>query len=474
MTSNVALNKAEDDTLAEMLSWVQEVVEGRGGSVAQMVVSVVLGCIPFVGQAIDVYNILRRLYALTRAPASSEAWISMSLALVAVVPGVGDALKNAFIMMRSGKRMGRILDSFPSSLRGNVEAWFRKLEWPKYTAEMIATANRILAGLIDVLDTRITGMVLGNSGVQRLVKQLNDLKAVASRNIESAMGTLRQAHQRALQDPLPSSTALTPRSASTQRPPTPGTTAPGSVRTTTSGTNTPASGPATASKRQSERSTLTRPQLGVSGEHIADYYFVRNRRSRRKVSFNGNLFEMQQPGHRGIDHVWHGTRLPHGYRISDTKGTGGPFHKLETAKLAFEALEYGIDAYLGEDEEARARGAVNSKVTRAGRQMSHSWIAQKINSAQLLPADRVDLVPRVEEWRRNEFKLSSSAQLDGGGNVLRSLVKCPYDRSIITVVGPNHNVHERAVGGLAGRCGKSVVSHQIATEFVLPNAILLR
>ena len=77
----------------------------------------------------------------------------------------------------------------------------------------------------------------------------------------------------------------------------------------------------------------------LSGEHIADYYFVRRQRSRQKVSHGGNLYEMRQPngaiavGHQGIDHVWHGSRLPIGYRVSDTKGSGQPFQrKLETAQ----------------------------------------------------------------------------------------------------------------------------------------------
>lgn len=474
MSGNVALANAEDDTLAEIISWVQEVVEGRGESVAQMVVSVVLGCLPFVGQAIDVYNILRSLYGLIRSPSSSEGWIMMSLSLVAIVPGFGDALKSAFIMMRNGKMMGRVLDSIPSSVRGNVEQWFRRLDWKKYTEEMVATGNKILAGMIDVLDSRLTGFLLGSAGVQRLLKQLRDLQEIASKQIESAMDVLRQAHQRALRDPLPTTTATTPRSTTTQRTPTPGSTAPGSVRTTTSGTTTPAAGTANASKRQSERSSLSRSNLGVSGEHIADYYFVRRQRSRRKVSFNGNLFEMQQPGHRGIDHVWHGSRLPHGYRVSDTKGTGGPFHKLETAKAVFEALEYGIDAYLGEEDEARARGAVNPKETQAGKQMSHRWIAKNISGAQLVPGSATDLVPKIKVWEQNSFKLGVSIEVSEDGVLDRSLARCPYDRSIITVVGPNHNLHERRPGGRSPRCAKAVISHQIATEFVLPNSILLK
>jgi hypothetical protein len=473
MSGNIALKKAEDDTLAEILTWVQEVVEGRGNSIAQMVISVVLGCLPFVGQAVDAYNILRSLYALTRAPSSSESWIQLSLALVAVVPGIGDALKNAFMMMRSGKKMGRILDSMPNSLRGNVEAWFRKLDWPEYTTEMKQAVSKILSGIVDVLDNRISGFLLGQQGVQQLVARLKELNMQAVAKIDEAMDVLRAAHRRALQDPLPSTAATGRVSTTAARTPTPGTQAPGSVRSTSSGTTTPAVGTANGTKRQSERSTLNRPGIGVSGEHIADYYFVRRQRSRSKVSFNGNLFEMRQPGHQGIDHVWHSTQLPHGYRISDTKGTGGPFHRLESARAAFEALEYGIDAYLGEEDEGRARGAMNSRETRAGKQMSHRWIADKIETAQLLPGSAAELLPEIEAWEDNDFKLGVS-QTISDGQMNRTLVRCPYDRSIITVVGPNHNDHERAAGGTSGRCAKPVASHRIATEFVLPNTILLK
>ena len=103
-------SRLDDDTFLEILNWVEEVVEGRGASLAQMMVSTVLGLIPFVGQAVDAYNILRCLYRLTRTPDSGEHWLDLVLSLVALVPGFGDALKNVFNMLRHGKPMGRILD----------------------------------------------------------------------------------------------------------------------------------------------------------------------------------------------------------------------------------------------------------------------------------------------------------------------------------------------------------------------------
>ena len=475
MTTNTALQNAEDDTLAEILSWVQEVVEGRGDSAAQMIVTVVLGCIPYVGQAIDVYNILRCIYALTKAPSDSNNWIALVLSLIAIVPLFGDALKNVFMMMRNGKKMGRILDSLPNKVRGNVEKWFRELSWVQYARELSRSVDDILGGMIDVLEYRITQWALGRQGVQRLIRQLNNLKQLAARKINEAMDSLRHLHQQALRDPLPSTAGHTPalpRPNPAARRATPGTQAPPTVRRTTTGTTTPASGTASATKRQSQRSTQNRTRTGVSGEHIADYYFVRRQRSREKVSNRGVLYEMRQPGHTGIDHVWHGSRLPNSYRVSDTKGTAGAFHKLETARAVFQALEYGIDAYLGDEDERRSANALGTTVG-DGRQLSHRWVAAKIGRCGLLQQHDAALRPKVEAWEFNDFKLGAETVRGSDGQRQRALVKCPYDRSIITVVGPNLNQHDRAAGATTGRCAKPATSHQIATEFVLPNTMLL-
>jgi len=133
-----------------------------------------------VGQAVDVYNILRCIYGLTKAPASTESWIALVLALIAIVPLFGDALKNVFMMMRNGKKMGRILDSLPNKVRGNIEKWFRELNWVQYARELSRSVDDIFAGMIDVLEYRVTKWVLGREGVQKLIQQLRNLKQTAA------------------------------------------------------------------------------------------------------------------------------------------------------------------------------------------------------------------------------------------------------------------------------------------------------
>ena len=469
--SQLATSQLEDDTFVLVLNWVEEVVEGRGVSLAQMMVSTVLGLIPFVGQAVDAYNILRCLYLLTRTPGSSAHWLDLVLSLVALVPGFGDALKNVFNMLRHGKPMGRILDSLPQHVRGNIETWFRTLNWARYTAEIIQNIDTLLSALINMLSRSLSTWALGRKGVQRLIEQLRKLQGMAQQQITDAMYTLQRAHQKALTDPLPSTTARTPTAPGAKKVPAPNSRASGNVTTPTAGTQLPVQGRATAHQRQSERSSQKPNQISVSGEHIADYYFVKRQRRRAKVNHRGKLYEMSQPGHRGIDHVWHGAGLPLSYRISDTKGTSRAFHKLETAKAVFAGLEYGIDAYLGMEDEKRVERAVNKPTVGDGRQLSHKWIAAKIEGAQITEAHNSWLTRQIKAWRRVDFKLGGETRIEGSQSI-RELVKCPYDRSLITVVGPNHNLHERAKGPVTPKCCKASVSHQIGTEFVLPTQML--
>ncbi|TDN42345.1 hypothetical protein [Azoarcus indigens] len=478
--TNDYLKMAEEDTLAEILVWVQEVVEGRGESLSQMVVSVVLGCVPGVGQAVDVYNILRAIHRLTKDSDEADNWMELVLSLVAVIPGFGDALKNAFRMLRNGRAMARILDSLPTTVRGNIEKWFRELDWPAYTRELITNTNKIISGIVGLLDTYAARWILDKRGLQELRGRLNAIKAKAQQKISEAMSTLEAAHMHAMAQPLPNTTAHVPARAHAPARPAPGSRAPAprnhELPANTGGTAAPRQGQANAQQRQSEKSSRSRHQLGVSGEHIADYYFSRRQKSRQKINAHGLLYEMQQPdgasvaGHKGIDHVWHSTRLPLPYRISDTKGTGKSSHKLETPKQVFDALRYGVDVYLGEEDEKQLKRALNKPTISDGRQLSHLWISRKINGAGLLP-EHETLLDKIEAWESAEFKLGTTVSFESE-TLQKQLARCPYDRSLITVVGPNHNLHDRSKGRVAPCCGKGAVSHQIGTEFVIPTHML--
>lgn len=458
-------------TEGDLKKWLTEVIDGTGASPAQMIITVVLGCIPYVGQALDARNIIIGLMDVADEPDSTEKWIDLVLSLVALVPVFGDALKNVFKMLRLGKPLGRILDALPNQLRGNVEKWLRTLDWACYTCEITGLADTILAKLVNLLDGWVARAVMGKTRVRQIVGQLEHVQRLAQRKIGEVMQGLQASYKKALADPLPSTTARSPAGKAPKAPP-PGSGAPGNVKTTSAGNSTPAQGQAGGTHRQSPPQR-TNAQKGASGEHITDYYFVKRNRTRAKVSNRGVLYEYQQPGHNGIDHVWHDAQLPFKYRITDTKATGKGYHKkLMTPKAAFEALRMGVDVYLGADDEGKAKNAMGTTVS-DGVQLSHMWVARKVASAELMQAHKESLMEAVEAWRRVRFKPATEVQVVNG-RPERVAVKCPYDRSLVTVVGSNLDLHDKAKGGDLPKCTRPVKAHQIAAEFVLPTEMLER
>ena len=132
----------------------------------------------------------------------------------------------------------------------------------------------------------------------------------------------------------------------------------------------------------------------------------------------------------------------------------------------------GVDIYLGMDDEKRATRAVGTTNSH-GVQLSHLWVAEKIGSAGLVGAHDRPLSEAIRAWRRVRFKPATEMQVKDG-QPQRVAVKCPYDRSLVTVVGPNLDLHDKSKGGDLPRCSRPVKVHQIAAEFVMPTEMLER
>lgn len=467
-----AASQAMARTEGDIKQWLMEVIDGKGSSPAQMVITVVLGCIPYVGQVLDARNIIIAVMDVCESPDDGERWLDVVLSLIALVPGFGDALKNVFKMLRMGKPLGRILDALPNNLRGNVERWFKTLNWAQYTRDIQGLADQIVGKLVDVLDGWVTRAVMGNARVKQVVEQLRNVQQKAHAKIDEAMQSLQEAYQKALPQPLPATAAAGPAAGRGARHATPGSSASPNVRQTTQGQYTPPHGQGGGNHRQSPP-RRTNDRLGSSGEHITDYYFVKRNKTRAKINERGTLYEYQQPGHNGIDHVWHDSRLPFRYRFTDTKATGKGYHKkLMTPKAAFEAMRLGVDVYFGSEDESKAERAVGTTIS-DGVQLSHLWVARKVASAQITAQHAPELLRAIEAWRRVRFKPATEMQLVDG-TPQRVAVRCPYDRSLVTVVASNLDMHDNSKGGDLPRCSRPVKVHQVAAEFVLPTEMLER
>lgn len=452
--------------------WIKGVLDGSGSSPAQMIVAVVIGCIPFVGQGVDVSNVIVSIVKISENPNNKDNWFDLVFNLIAFVPVAGDGLKIVFKQLRSGKSMGAILDAIPSkTMRGNVEKWFRNLNWNAYTKQLQTTTNKIIDRLINVFDSWMTRAVLGQARLKTLVVQLRKMKTVANKQIEMVMKDLQLAHKKALATPYPNTTAKAPIHKTGSKPlnrtSAPHTQQNGQVFKNTRGNTAKTGTQNTSTKRTSKK--RSNKELGSGGEHITDYYFVKRKKSRTKINNNGVLYEYHDTGHNGIDHVWHSNSIGHKYRITDSKATNLASHKkLMTPKAAMAALSMGLDVYVKSSKETKTKNALG-KTAGDGAQMSHLWIANKIRSANITSSHKVKLLEQIEAWRRVKFKARTEKRV--GKTVA---VQCPYDRSLVTITGNQFDHHSQCKGLDKPKCTRTVTSHAITLEFVLPNEMLER
>ncbi|MEG0348629.1 MAG: hypothetical protein RR605_11320, partial [Acinetobacter sp.] len=113
---------------------------------------------------------------------------------------------------------------------------------------------------------------------------------------------------------------------------------------------------------------------------------------------------------------------------------------------------------------------VGKKTVSDGFEMSHLWISQKISTSKIVSIHE-NFVDDIANWRRVEFKPSSERVfIDGKGQTIA--IRCPYDRSLVTITGDKFDHHEKCKGLDKPKCTRTVTAHGIKLEFVLPNDML--
>jgi hypothetical protein len=407
------------------------------------------------------------------------AWLDMTITLIGCIPLVGDALKTSFRLLRSGASLPRILDAASPALRGNIDRWFREIDWGQVSGSVKQSFDGVMRAFIDGLDGWIVKTVLGRKEVNLLIAQMKDLAQRAPKMLDEAIDELRQLWGKALSDATPKSTAVAmgPRP-SALPPPTTTTRKVEPVKKDRSdGTPTTPDKPKTDERRASK--STKRASLPVLAEHLTDYWAARTRPNLKKANNHGRLWEeWDKEGRHGIDHLWmqagNTTRpgivadtkssvfgefrflaaLPGDIRSqleqlgkteADSPTPGGQpniFHsegrdKVDPGKVRVEGT--------GDNEKALKRRLEESS---KGTQMSHQWISYWIRHEKLT-ARGLQLVPLVKSYRkRKDLGLTASP---------------PYGRWIVLVTGRQKHLHEKKQGH----------QHQIQQPLItLPDGIL--
>lgn len=466
--------KAADDDLG---AWLKGIVTGAGDSPSQVIVSGVLGVVPGVGQAMDVRDIVVGVIAIASAPGNPMAWLEIAITLIGCIPAAGDALKTVFRLLKRGDALPRVLDGLSPAIRGNVERFFRNVDWGAISSTVKGSFDSVMASFIKGLDSWIVKTVAGRGEVDLLITQIKQMRAQAPKMLDEAIAELKALWNKALGDKLPKSTAHgTPPKASA-----PSTSSGGGGHAAAPDPKAPPNG---VQRDRSDKPTLTpdKPRneqrraakkkksfkSGVPAEHMADYWVAKNKRNLKKANNMGKLWEeWDKEGRQGIDHVWvqPGNSSKPGV-IGETKSSLlGAFRFLaalpEDIRSQLSALSadetsnptaatangnkpvpnifesegrdkvdsrttIGSDAKT-EEELKRGLGATKAK----GIQLSHRWIGESLPD-ELLTAAGQRLHSDVAAYKKRVL--------------LQPDLQRPYARWILMVTGRQKHQHEKKQG----------------------------
>lgn len=471
--------KAADDDLS---GWLKGLVTGEGSSPSQIIVTGILGVIPGLGQAMDVRDIVVGVITISESPTSPSGWLNMSIALVGCVPALGDALKTSFRMIKGGHSLPRVLDAISPSLKGNLEQWFRTVDWASVAGGLKHNFDEVMGAFIHGLDGWLVQTVMGKKEVAFLIEQIKDLRQRAPKMLDEAVEELQVLWKKAMGDAVPKSTAAhaTPHAPAAPHAPSEHVPTEHAPHTSSAGEAPKAKAPESrkpekvekdhtateraptnAARTDKRRATKKKQkwETGVPAEHITDYWCARNKRNLKKANNFGKLWEdWDRAGRQGIDHVWIQTGNPvRPGVIGETKSSlFGAFRFL--AALPKDIQEQLQALGKGEAENPTEKGGVPNIFDSEGRdsmgknkvpanqdggehelkkglgntkskgvQMSHRWIIESIPDENLTPAG-LALQVKVEKYSR---------QL-----LLKSDATPPYTRWVIMVTGRQKSLHD--------------------------------
>lgn len=471
--------------------WLADLVTGAGSSPSQIIVTGILGVVPGVGQAMDARDLIMGIIVVVRSPLGIGGWIDLVITLIGCVPAIGDALKVGFKLMKQGKNFGRVLEAASPKLRGNVEKYFRNINWASLASHAKSLFTQAIDTFIDGLDNWAVKAFAGRHEVTQIIDELRAIRRQGPKMIDDALAELKAMHNKMMGHELPHNRAaaaapaprVTPQStaALAERKLVEAKRIERKLAAKKATKEKPVTAQPNSTKTSKKKKAEPKKQewsSGIPAEHISDYYVRRKHTHYRKANNYGRLIEEHSLGHNGLDHLWANSGGGRRFVVGETKSSIFDSFQLLAAlpadlQEAFNVLRADEEAnptttnrkpnifessgrddhankrlLIGSDAttEAAVRRGVNKPNPKTGlrTQMSHEWIAARILDENLTKAaDSLDEL--VEQF------------LDGNA-------RCPYNRWILLVTGRQLHKHRQSGGS----------THEVQTILNLPDNILRR
>lgn len=194
----------------DALDWFCGLIEGdfnEDPSASQIIIGTVIGCIPVVGQIMDVRDIVANLKKLADDPEDALLWVVLVVTLIGLVPGAGDLVKGVFrfvlkFLRKGGDDAVGAIRSVLAFLRGrgygDPVKYLKDIPWQQFTADCKELFKKTMFGLLEGIEMVRTGwltkMVLGSRvGDLAIVQsQIRMLQRMGEVKIPEAMQRLRR------------------------------------------------------------------------------------------------------------------------------------------------------------------------------------------------------------------------------------------------------------------------------------------
>jgi hypothetical protein len=148
----------------DALDWFWGLVQGdfkEDPSAAQIIIGTAIGCIPIVGQIMDVRDICANLQKIKKDPQDVLLWVGLVVTLIGLVPGAGDLVKGVFRFILKFLRNGgadaviavrSVLGFLRGRGYGDPVKYLKSMPWQKYTIECKSIFQKFMFGILDGIE----------------------------------------------------------------------------------------------------------------------------------------------------------------------------------------------------------------------------------------------------------------------------------------------------------------------------------
>lgn len=366
----------------------------------------VIGCVPILGQIVDARDIIKGLVEVSGAPASPMAWFDLITALIGVIPGGGDLVKGC---LRGIKKGTTPIEDMLAVLR------------KQYTGDV----EKLLRETLDI--SKIRGKfneVLGNAS---LTKQFSPEVQKSISTIRNNLDAQFKAFQQEVDGWLAKGRKTSADAPNAKKAPGAPDKKPGSGeheghqnkadQTDPAQKNVPNS----STQKTAPLSAIANKELGVLGEHMADYHCQevkgwghpashdRGQVNDAKLNDEGKLVQLwpQRIRGRGIDAVWVTSKQPKPYAIVEAKASYKPNKTLGVLLRELDDKTESKGRRSGGASKRRGGSSGGGKTTTSAgatsdnvSQMSIEWVNDRLETIALTDANaKMTLV----KWKAKRY-----------------------------------------------------------------------